>query len=120
MNKFVPCLVLSLSLMGSARSQDPRTDRLFSQAAAADYISREFLMQQLEAGSAETAFAAAQRREAGFRERQFIEKVRHFVAKWDQFANEYNLKGGFNVKAARAMSKAFHELESSEGWPKDK
>lgn len=120
MNKFVPLLVLSLSLMDSARSQDPHTDRLFNPAAAADNLSREFAMQQLESGSAEAAFAAAERREASFRERQFIEKVHHFVNKWEQFVNEYNTKRAFNVKFAREMSKAFHELENSDSWPKSK
>jgi hypothetical protein len=93
---------------------------MFSQATMADNLNREFVMQQLQSGSAEMEFAAAQRRDASFRERQFMEKVRRFVTKWERFATEYNLKGGFNIKAARDMSKAFHELESSEGWPKGK
>jgi hypothetical protein len=111
---------VSLALIHSAKSQNPRADRLPSAAGTVDNINREFLMQQLESGPAEAEAAAAQQRDANYRERQFMEKVRHFIAKWDQFASEYNHKKTFNVKSARDMSKAFHELESSESWPKKK
>ena len=118
MNKFALCLAFFV-LIDSARSQDPR-GRLFNPSVTVESISRDFLMQELEVGKTEAAYAAAERQDAKFRERQFMEKVRHFIAKWDQFATEYNRKGAFNVKSARDMSKAFHELEHTDGWPKTK
>jgi len=117
MNRFAVWLVF-LVLIDSVRSQDPR-GRLINPSATVESISRDFLMQELEVGNTEAQYAAAERRDAKLRERQFMEKVRHFITKWEQFASEYNHKGAFNVKAARDMSKAFHELEHTEGWPKD-
>jgi hypothetical protein len=118
MNRFAVWLVF-LVLIDSVRSQDPR-GRLINPSATVESISRDFLMQELEVGNTEAQYAAAERRDASFRERLFMEKVRHFVAKWEQFANEYNHKGAFNIKSARDISKAFHELERTEGWPKAK
>jgi hypothetical protein len=120
MKEFALYLVLNLVLVDSVRSQDARGSQLFNPGVTAETISRDFLMQQLEDGSAEAKAAAAERRDASFRKRQFMEKVSHFVAKWEQFANEYNHKGAFNIKSARDISKAFHELEHTEGWPKAK
>jgi hypothetical protein len=61
---------------------------------------------------------AAQRRESQYREKLFVEKTNKFVQLWSQFAIEYNQKSAFNFKVAKEISKAFRELESSEGWPK--
>lgn len=116
MNKFALCLVFFI-LIDRARSQDPR-GRLFNPSVTVESMSRDFLMQELEVGKTEAEYAAAERRDAKLRERQFMEKVRHFIAKWDQFASEYNHKGAFNIKAARDISKAFHDLEQTDGWPK--
>jgi hypothetical protein len=48
----------------------------------------------------------AQHKAAQQKEQQFWMKTR-----------EYNDKGTFNVKRAKEVSKAFHDLEKSEGWP---
>ncbi len=117
MNKFALWLVLFV-LIDSARSQD--RGRLFNPSVTVESMSRDFLMQEFEVGKTEAQYAAAERRDAKLRERQFMEKVRQFITKWDQFASEYNHKGAFNIKAARDMSKAFHELEHTDGWPKTK
>ena len=45
-------------------------------------------------------------------------KTEKFIASWSGLAREYNEKGTFNVKKAKQVSKAFHDLEKSEGWPK--
>jgi len=45
-------------------------------------------------------------------------KTDKFVQAWKVLTHEYNQKGGFNVKKAKQVSKAFHDLEESEGWPK--
>jgi hypothetical protein len=43
---------------------------------------------------------------------------REFIASWTALVCEYNKKGTFNVKKAKEVSKAFHDLEKSGGWPK--
>jgi hypothetical protein len=58
------------------------------------------------------------RRAAQYHARQeFERKVGHFVEIWNQFISEYNRQGTFNVKSARALNRAFRDLEV-EGWPK--
>jgi hypothetical protein len=81
-----------------------------------DDVNREFFLQGLEAS--EVLQTKAERRSEEFRQHQFIQKVHQFIAKWERFANDYNRKGVFNVKSAREISKAFHDLENTEGWPK--
>lgn len=51
------------------------------------------------------------------KERLFLSKIEKFIASWSALAHEYNEKGTFNVKKAKEVSKAFHDLEKTEGWP---
>ena len=60
----------------------------------------------------------AQHKAAQQMEQQFRMKAEKFIALWTALAREYNDKGTFNVKKAKQVSKAFHDLEKSEGWPK--
>jgi len=48
---------------------------------------------------------------------EFYSKARQFVELWQTFASELNDKKTFNAKLAKEVSKAFHELEKSDGWP---
>jgi len=57
-------------------------------------------------------------RRARREEEQFFLKVEKFVQMGTAFAREYNEKGTFNVKNAREVSRAFHNLEKTEGWPR--
>lgn len=47
---------------------------------------------------------------------EFYAKAEHFVALWEAFAGQLNDKKTFNAKLAKQVSKAFHELEKSDGW----
>ena len=60
----------------------------------------------------------AERSDARRREYEFIRKIAGFTKSWSALAREYNHKGTFNVKTAKEVSKAFHDLEKTEGWPK--
>jgi hypothetical protein len=60
----------------------------------------------------------AQHKAAQQKEHQFWMKTEKFIDSWTALAREYNDKGTFNVKRAKQVSKAFHDLEKSEGWPK--
>jgi hypothetical protein len=59
----------------------------------------------------------AQHKAAQQKEQQFWMKTEKFIDSWTALAREYNDKGTFNVKRAKEVSKAFHDLEKSEGWP---
>jgi len=58
------------------------------------------------------------REDAQYKEKQFLSKTQAFAELWTALAREYNEKGTFNMKLAKEVSKAFHALEKSEGWPK--
>lgn len=60
----------------------------------------------------------AERRQAEYKKQQFSANANKLAELWNAFTREYNEKGTFNVKKARALSKAFHDLEKTEGWPK--
>ena len=49
--------------------------------------------------------------------REFERKANRFVELWNKLIPEYNSQRTFNVKSARALAKAFRELEAT-GWPK--
>ena len=49
--------------------------------------------------------------------REFYSKAKRFVELWQALAAELNGKKTFNAKLAKEVSKAFHELEKSDGWP---
>jgi hypothetical protein len=56
--------------------------------------------------------------EARQKEHEFWLRTDKFVKLWTSLAREYNEKGTFNMKTAKQISKAFHDLEHTEGWPK--
>jgi hypothetical protein len=57
-------------------------------------------------------------KEAKYKEHEFRSKTQAFVDLWSALAREYSEKGTFNMKIAKEVSKAFHALEKTEGWPK--
>ena len=120
MKKLVQCLALTAGLSAAARSQNPRSESLWREPGSTDLLIREFFWEQQFAGATQVELAGAERRAAKVREHQFIDKVHQFIVKWSRFADEYNRKGVFNIKSAREMSKAFHDLENTEGWPRIK
>ncbi len=60
---------------------------------------------------------AAARRETAAKFREFYDKAEHFVTLWRKFTQEMDGQKTFNVKLAKQVSKAFHDMENSEGWP---
>jgi hypothetical protein len=47
---------------------------------------------------------------------EFYARAEQFVQLWEAFAGQLNQKKTFNAKLAKQVSKAFHELEKSDGW----
>jgi hypothetical protein len=60
---------------------------------------------------------AAAQRETDAKFREFYSKAQHFVTLWKELTVAMNDQKTFNVKLAKQVSKAFHELEKSDGWP---
>ncbi|MBZ5676228.1 MAG: hypothetical protein LAP61_18445 [Acidobacteriia bacterium] len=58
--------------------------------------------------------------QAQVHERLFVKRANHVAALWTQLTKDYNEKHAFNVRVAREISKAFHDLEKDENWPKDR
>jgi hypothetical protein len=116
MKKLSSSLLLGSFFISSAVAQSSNLDRNASERL--NHITHEFILRQLTDQPTRAETEAAKRREAEYRENQFIEKTSAFVQLWSQFATEYNEKGAFNLKLAQEISKAFHELERSEGWQK--
>src|SRR5262245_39594722 len=58
----------------------------------------------------------ARRREAQLRQWRFNRLIQQFITRWRELADECNTRGSVNPKRFQAVSKAFRELERSEGW----
>ena len=57
------------------------------------------------------------RKQAEAQIREFYTKAHRFVELWRSFAEDLNSQKTFNAKLAKEVSKAFHDLEKSDGWP---
>ena len=65
----------------------------------------------------QAARQAAARRQTEEKLREFYDKAQRFVSLWKKLTKDMNDQKIFNVKLAKQVSKAFHDLEKSEGWP---
>ena len=80
-------------------------------------LQRELLQRQLENQNTSLEKELAERRAGEYARRELVRKLNRFVETWNRFVSEYNQQGTFNVKNARALTKAFREIEAT-GWPK--
>jgi len=111
MKRFVQFSALIFCTLTPAAPQENFTRGYPGQSL--DYFMREFMYRE-SGNRVEEEF---ERRQAAQKvERQFVVKANRFTKAWENFVREYNAKRAFNVKTAREASKAFHELEKSEGW----
>jgi hypothetical protein len=83
-------------------------------------LRREFAFRELDMQRSDIEREIELRRNARRLERQFMMKANRFVELWCALVNEYNSKRVFNIKLAAEVSKAFHDVENSEGWLKRK
>ena len=77
----------------------------------------EFFTRSVREGREDQARHAAATRAQEVARREFQEKADKFVALWGDFATRLNQQQVFDAKLAKKLSKAFHELEKSDGWP---
>jgi hypothetical protein len=112
-------LLLSFLFLGTTPAQrsDPNQSRM------QDTIQRHYwesLSNATARSQTSTQTEMEIRTEAQLKEREFLLKADKFVQVWKVFIREYNTRGAFNVKLAQKASKAFRDLEGSEGWLKEK
>lgn len=80
-------------------------------------LQAQMYTRAMHSGELQEKQLADAKREAAFEQQQFYSKANRFVALWATFAEQLNEKQTFNAKLAKKVSKAFHDLEKSEGWP---
>jgi hypothetical protein len=114
MRRLQQIITAGFLLSGSISAQQPVHDPFY------DAKQKELMFLELDSRRTEIDREVALRRQALYLESQFLARMNRFVALWSAFANEYNEKHAFNIKLADEISKAFHELENDEGWPKFK
>ena len=103
------CLITSLAAQnGQSRLLDERWAS----------FQHELMLRAMEERPSQVEREIAERKYAQYLERQFVAKMNRFIALWKALAEDYNAKSAFNVKLAKEVAKAFHDLESGEGWPK--
>lgn len=115
MKQLMPTALVFLSLCAQVAAQDE--PRAAPPPVEMSRIEQERLYWELMVRRSEVEQALAERREAAYRERQFVERVNRFAAVWNKLIAEYNKQRTFNVKSAKELSKAFRDLQST-GWPK--
>jgi len=112
-------LLLSFLFLGTTPAQSPHPN----QSRMQDTIQRHYWESLSNAASRSQTSSQTEiekRTEAQLNEREFLLKADKFVQVWSVFIREYNARGAFNVKLAQKASKAFRDLEGSEGWLKQK
>jgi hypothetical protein len=109
MRRFIP-VVLFLSSLVSAQQRSPTEEFL-------EHYRRELVFREVENQRSGVEREIASRRHARYLETQFIAKMNRFVALWGALVHDYNEKKVFNIKMAGEVTKAFRDIETTEGWP---
>jgi hypothetical protein len=103
----VQIVLLFVVLQVSGGAQDVRSGPPSSERV--EWLVREVVIPESEAQRGQPE---------QYEERQFLEKANSFVRMWTAFAKEYNERKTFNVKLASKLTRAFHDLETSNSWPR--
>ena len=80
-------------------------------------LQRDLLRWQIENRTLSVDKELAEGRAAEYERREFARKVNRFAEIWNKLIGEYNKRGSLNVKDARALNKAFRDIQET-GWPK--
>lgn len=113
-------LLLGIGLTGSTLAQAPVPNRAPDGESTGSFecFTRELFLRGFETHQAQIEAEVAKPHDAEYRERHLIDKMNKIAGAWDQFVSLYNDRRVFDMKAAKELSKAFHELETSGYWPK--
>jgi hypothetical protein len=60
---------------------------------------------------------AAEQADVEYERRLFYDRAKHFVDLWTKMTKQMNDRNVVDVKLARKVSNAFHDLEKSDAWP---
>ncbi len=116
MRKFIPSFVFACAILSSAQSISTIPPAAGDQAAIAK-LQLDVFRSSVEDGREEIAHRKTAAREEALARLLFTEKANRFVELWGDFVHRLNDKQTVDAKLAKKLSKAFHELESSDGWP---
>ena len=108
-------LVLLACLFGADPSQAQQP--LGSDQASVAFREMEIFSRTVQEARADAARHTTERRAEQLARAEFWAKANKFVSLWTDFASRLNDNQTVDVKLARKLSKAFHELETSNGWP---
>jgi hypothetical protein len=104
--------------VGFLRAQSPPTPAVpGGDAAAMARLQMEMFRQSAHDNSEDTLRRAEAARQEAIARAQFMAKANRFVNLWGDFVQRLNEKQTFDAKLAKKISKAFHDLERSDGWP---
>jgi hypothetical protein len=108
--------MLSAAALAQSGAQNGSSVPGWTQDEMAQF-ERRLLFWEMQAYRSDFDRQMADRRAAEYRRREFEGKINRFIVVWNKLMGDYSQRGAFNVKDARALSKAFHEMEGT-GWPK--
>lgn len=78
---------------------------------------RELYFRSMTDGSADAKQQAVQKADMEYERRVFYDRAKHFVDLWTKMTRQMNQQDVIDVKLARKVSDAFHDLEKSDAWP---
>lgn len=112
------CLLWCALSMGLMKGQSSLASDAYRRQELADArVEQELFIRSAHDHSALEAKQIAARQRAEDLQREFYSKANRFVDLWSHFSKELNEHQTINIKLAKKLSKAFHDLERSEGWP---
>jgi hypothetical protein len=79
-------------------------------------LDRGVLARQVRQMADAQATGQAEKREAAYEERQFVDKFNHLLDVLQVFAKQYNEGHTLDLKKVKAVKKAWRELEKSDKW----
>jgi hypothetical protein len=115
LRNFVPFLIFFCVCL---KAQSPNQS-VPGGASPLTLVNRQFeiLSRTVQESKEDQARHVTAAREENLARLLFWQKANHFVALWTDFAARLNGQQTFDAKLAKKLSKAFHDLEESEGWP---
>lgn len=102
----------------SAQTQIPMTAApVGADHATAAFREMELLGRAVQNANEEHVRRTAEKQAEAYERLVFWQKANRFVALWEDFAARVNEHQTVDAKLAKKLSKAFHDLETSDGWP---
>lgn len=116
MRKSLLCLLFA-TFAGIASAQSTAGLSAGDNSAQMNQRLREADTRNEMAGSDELRRQAAQKADIELQQRLFYDRAKHFVELWKKMTKQMSEQNVVDVKLARKLSDAFHDLEKSEAWP---